>query len=179
MLVWAVWPSYSSSFSFFPSAFFCSLLIFTAFCCPRLGLWWTGSGWPAFEEQQLLSGSFWPAGGAAVERQKNRGMVSFSALRFSNLSLKLHFFFLRVLLFFPSLTLFFLPYLLTSFLSSPLVVAQALERHREISDIVCIERDRLRDEVVRLRDLLKVSNSEEQQQELRVENTSDFISLAF
>ncbi|XP_013126214.1 uncharacterized protein lrrfip1b isoform X3 [Oreochromis niloticus] len=31
----------------------------------------------------------------------------------------------------------------------------ALERHREISDIVCIERDRLRDEVVRLRDLLK------------------------
>lgn len=114
-----------------------------------------------------------------MERQKNRGMVSFSALRFSNLSLKLHFFFLRVLLFFPSLTFFFLPYLLTSFLSSPLVVAQALERHREISDIVCIERDRLRDEVVRLRDLLKVSNSEEQQQELRVENTSDFISLAF
>lgn len=100
-------------------------------------------------------------------------MVSFSALRFSNLSLKLHFFFLRVLLFFPSLTLFFLPYLLTSFLSSPLVVAQALERHREISDIVCIERDRLRDEVVRLRDLLKVSNCEEQQEELRVENTSD------
>ncbi|XP_005748596.1 uncharacterized protein lrrfip1b isoform X4 [Pundamilia nyererei] len=31
----------------------------------------------------------------------------------------------------------------------------ALERHREILDIVCIERDRLRDEVVRLRDLLK------------------------
>lgn len=30
-----------------------------------------------------------------------------------------------------------------------------MERHREISDIVCIERDRLRDEVVRLRDLLK------------------------
>ncbi|XP_070786584.1 leucine-rich repeat flightless-interacting protein 2 [Enoplosus armatus] len=31
----------------------------------------------------------------------------------------------------------------------------ALERHREISDIVRIERDRLRDDVVRLRDLLK------------------------
>lgn len=103
---------------FLPSSSFCSLLIFTAYCCPRLDLWWTGSDWPAFKEQQLLSGSFWPARGAAVERQKNRGMVSFSALWFSNLSLKLHFFFLRVLLFFPWLTLFFLPYLLTSFLSS-------------------------------------------------------------
>ncbi len=34
--------------------------------------------------------------------------------------------------------------------------SQALERQREISDIVRMERDRLREEVVRLRDLLKV-----------------------
>lgn len=38
----------------------------------------------------------------------------------------------------------------------PSAASQALERQTEMSDIVRIERDRLRDEVVRLRDLLKV-----------------------
>lgn len=43
---------------------------------------------------------------------------------------------------------------LTSFTTS--FLRQALERHREISDIVRIERDQLTDEVVQLRDSLKV-----------------------
>lgn len=45
-----------------------------------------------------------------------------------------------------------------SFVLNPSNVWQALERHREMSDIVRIERDQLQAEVIQLRDVLKAKN---------------------
>lgn len=67
----------------FPSGLFCSLLIFTSLSqsllvsdslCPCL--WWTGSVWPAAEEQQFPSGGLWPAGSSAVEGEKDLGTTA-------------------------------------------------------------------------------------------------------